>query len=72
MSEIRETAHADMHQAIPGLVADIASGRAEKTRSFSQKNSQSEFFCEKDKQSTMLPQANRPSGLDQAETSATA
>ncbi|MFP4438770.1 MAG: hypothetical protein ACLFVO_16130 [Chloroflexaceae bacterium] len=29
MSEHRETANAAMHQAIPGLVGDIASGRAE-------------------------------------------
>jgi len=29
MREHREMAHAAMHQAIPGLVADIASGRAE-------------------------------------------
>jgi hypothetical protein len=27
------------------------------------KNSQSEFFCEQDQKSTMLPQAKRPSGL---------
>jgi hypothetical protein len=27
MSEYRETAHADMQQAIPGLMGDIASGR---------------------------------------------
>jgi hypothetical protein len=63
MNETRETANAAMHQAIPGLVADIASGRVEDSRSFSQKNSQREFFCEKDKQRTMLPQANRSSGL---------
>jgi hypothetical protein len=42
------------------LTGDIASGRAEDSRSFSQKNSQSEFFCEKDKKSTMLPQAILP------------
>jgi len=63
VSETRETANADMHQAIPGLVADIASGRVEDSRSFSQKHSQRECFCEKDQKSTMLPQANRPSGL---------
>jgi hypothetical protein len=37
----------------------FASGRAEDSRSFAQKNSQGEFFCAKDKKSTMLPQANR-------------
>jgi len=49
MSEHRETANAAMQQTIPGLVGDIASGRAEETRSFSQKNSRCEFFCEKEK-----------------------
>ncbi|MFP4438692.1 MAG: hypothetical protein ACLFVO_15735 [Chloroflexaceae bacterium] len=48
MSETRETATADRYQAIPRLAADIASGRAEDTRSFSQKFSQSENFCEKE------------------------
>jgi hypothetical protein len=38
-----------------------ASGRAEGTRSFSHKNSQREFLCEKEKRSTMLPQANQAS-----------
>jgi hypothetical protein len=52
-------ANADVQQTIPGLTGDIASGRAEDSRSFSQKNSQREFFCEKEKRSTMLPQANR-------------
>jgi hypothetical protein len=37
----------------------FASGRVEDSRSCSQKNSQSEFFCEQDKKSTMLPQANQ-------------
>jgi len=60
MNETRETANAAMHQAIPGLVADIASGRVEDSRSCSQKNSQGEFFCEQDKNSTMLPQAILP------------
>jgi hypothetical protein len=53
-------------------VGDIASGREEKTRSFSQKNSRREFFCEKDKK---VPCCRRRSGLQiwhQAETSATA
>jgi hypothetical protein len=36
------------------------SGRVEDSRSFSQKNSLCEFFCEKDKKSTMLPQAILP------------
>jgi hypothetical protein len=36
------------------------SGRAEDSRSFSQKKSQSKIFCDKDKQSTMLPQAMLP------------
>jgi len=57
ISENRETANADMDPAIPRLVGDIASGSAEEARSFSQKNSLSEFFCEKDKKCTMLPQA---------------
>jgi len=35
MSEHRETANADLHQAIPGLVGDIASGSAEDPISFS-------------------------------------
>jgi hypothetical protein len=34
MSENRETANADMHQAIPDLAEDIASGRAEKPSFF--------------------------------------
>jgi len=58
MSENRESANAAMDQAIPRLAGERASGRAEKTRSFSQKNSRCEFFCEKEK-STMLPQAHR-------------
>jgi hypothetical protein len=40
------------------LHAGFASGRAEDSRSFSQKNSHCEFFCEKDQKSTMLPQAH--------------
>jgi hypothetical protein len=47
MSETRETVNADIYQAISGLVGDIASGREEKTRSFSQKNSRHEFFVKK-------------------------
>jgi hypothetical protein len=39
MSEKRETANADMQQTIPGLTGNIASGRAEDSRSFSQKRS---------------------------------
>jgi hypothetical protein len=34
----------------------------EDSRSCSQKNSQSEFFCEQNKKRTMLPQAHRASG----------
>jgi hypothetical protein len=34
---------------LPDPQAGFASGTAEETRSFSQKNSQSEFFCEKGK-----------------------
>jgi hypothetical protein len=49
MSEQRETANTDMYQAIPRLAGDIASGRAEETRSFSQNNSRCELFCEKEK-----------------------
>jgi len=49
MSKTRETANADMHQAISGLVDDIASGRPEETRSFSQKNHVVNFFVEKKK-----------------------
>jgi len=37
MSENRETANADMEPAIPPLAGDIAAGRAEVARSFSQK-----------------------------------
>jgi hypothetical protein len=44
MSEQRETTSADMQQAIPGLMGNIASGRAEQDISFWKK-------------STMLPQA---------------
>jgi hypothetical protein len=47
MSEKRETANADIQQTIPGLTGDIASGRAEDSRSFSQKNSRCEFFVKK-------------------------
>jgi len=49
MSETRETANAAIHQVILRLVGNIASGRAEGIRSFSQKNSRCEFFCEKEK-----------------------
>jgi hypothetical protein len=48
MNEIRETANAERYPAIPHVAGDIASGRVEKTRSFSQKNSRCEFFCEKE------------------------
>jgi hypothetical protein len=33
----------------------------EDSQSFSQKNSQREFFCEKEKKRPMLPQANQAS-----------
>jgi hypothetical protein len=36
MNETRETATADMYPAIPGLVGDIASCRAEHSISFAQ------------------------------------
>jgi hypothetical protein len=49
MSETRETTTADMDQAIPRLVGDIASSRAEDIVSFSQKHSRCECFCEKEK-----------------------
>jgi hypothetical protein len=58
MSEHRETASADIHQAISGLVGDIASGRVEELRSFSRKfGSESQIFVKKKKRTT-LPQAN--------------
>jgi hypothetical protein len=59
MNETREAAGAAMYQAIPCLAWGIASSRAEVTSSCSQKNSQREFFCEQEKRSTMLPQANQ-------------
>jgi hypothetical protein len=50
MSEHRETASADIHQAISGLVGDIASGRVEELRSFSRKfGSPSQIFVKKKK-----------------------
>jgi DNA-binding Xre family transcriptional regulator len=42
---------------VPDPQAGFASGRVEDSRSFSQKNSRREFFCEKGKKCTMLPQA---------------
>jgi hypothetical protein len=53
----------DTSYAVTDPEVDIASGRVEDSRSFSQKNSQSEFFYEKAKECTMLPQAKWPSGL---------
>jgi len=44
MSETRETANADMQQAIPGFGRDIAAGRAEEIRSFSQKTHNMNFL----------------------------
>jgi len=59
MSETRETVNADMHQVIPGLTGDIASGRAEDSGSCSQKCcTMCNIFVNKKKR-TMLPQANR-------------
>ncbi|MFP4439050.1 MAG: hypothetical protein ACLFVO_17555 [Chloroflexaceae bacterium] len=49
MSEHRETANAAVDQVIPHVAEDSASGRVEETRSFSHKNSQREFLCEKEK-----------------------
>jgi hypothetical protein len=49
-----------MNYAVPPPEVDIASGRVEDSRSFSQKHSRCECFWEKDKQRTMLPQAKRP------------
>jgi len=57
MSEHCETANTNMYPAIPCLAGDIASGRAEETRPSSQKI-YNVIFCEKDRSSTMLPQAN--------------
>jgi hypothetical protein len=68
MSEHRETATADLHQTIPRLVGNIApfdyaQGRLRpggRGRSCSQKIcTKCKIFCEQDKTSTMLPQANR-------------
>jgi hypothetical protein len=48
----------------PGLLKiDIRIKISWKILGLFHKNSQSECFCEKDKQRTMLPQANRPPGL---------
>ncbi|MFP4440654.1 MAG: hypothetical protein ACLFVO_25750 [Chloroflexaceae bacterium] len=46
--------------AVTDPAEHFVSGRAKETRSFAQKNSLSEFFCAKDKKSTMLPQAILP------------
>jgi hypothetical protein len=64
ISENRETANADMQQAIPGLVGDSASGRAEEISLFTKIWLREPNFGEKIKQGTMLPQANRASILD--------
>jgi hypothetical protein len=69
MSEQRETATAAMQQAIPGFDGGYRpirrrSGQApagRKIYSFSQKHSQRECFCEKDRSRTTLPLANRAS-----------
>jgi len=57
MREHREMANAAMHQAIPRLVADIASGRAEETFLFHENLHNVQIFVKQEK-STMLPQAN--------------
>jgi hypothetical protein len=50
MSENREPANNDVYQAIPRLAGDIASGRAEDSRSFSRNcGSPSHNFVKKDK-----------------------
>jgi len=58
MSEHRETANADMHQAIPRLVGNIASGRAEDSFSCSQTCCTTCNMFVNKKKRTMLPQAN--------------
>jgi hypothetical protein len=65
MSEPRETANADVDQAIPCFAGDIAAGRGQETRSFSQKNSRCEFFCEKEKS---VPCCRRRVGLATGQT----
>jgi len=47
MSEKHEIACADTRYVVPSLAVDTASDRAEETGSFSQKNSQCEFFVKK-------------------------
>jgi hypothetical protein len=49
--------------AVTDQETDWAADRVADSRSLSQKNSHCEFFCDKDKKSTALPEAKRPSGL---------
>jgi hypothetical protein len=58
MNEKRETANTGMQQAIPGFDGGYRLRQGGRNYLFSQKNSLCEFFCEKEKKSTMLPQAN--------------
>jgi len=48
MSENRETATADMDQAIPRVAGDIASGRAEETSFFTNMLHFVQHVCEKE------------------------
>jgi hypothetical protein len=57
-SEKRETANADMDQAISRLAGNIACGSMVLFLSCSQKNSRCEFFCEQDLFASALPEAN--------------
>jgi hypothetical protein len=68
MNENRETANAETYPAILRLAGDIApfddaQGRLRQGGTFSvfftKKIHNVNFFCEKDRSSTMLPQANR-------------
>jgi hypothetical protein len=51
----------DTSYAVVDLEESRASGRVEDSLSFSQKHSQRECFCEKEKKRPMLPQANQAS-----------
>jgi len=48
MSENPETANADVYQAIPRSVADIATGRAEETSLFTKTLHYVQSFCERE------------------------
>jgi len=60
MSENRATTNADMYKVLPRLAGDIASGRWEETRSFSQENHKMNFSCEKEHH---VPRCRRRIGL---------